>query len=147
MSAGKGYCRQDLRRHTLSAGKALYRRTVRRCSGVLPSDNPLAILCHGVVTIYTIASFFRSHMHVHATVPVVLPRSSASCDRPAVLSALARSIWSGRPVSSGAVPTTVAFSLSLISSVELNSSYACVGRGTLIYILTWLQTRLLRTGR
>jgi hypothetical protein len=51
MSAGKGYCRQDLRRHTLSAGKALYRRTVRRCSGVLPSDNPLAILCHGVVVI------------------------------------------------------------------------------------------------
>jgi hypothetical protein len=50
MSVGKGYCRQDFRRHTLSVGKALYRRTVRRYSGVLPSDNPLAILCHGVVT-------------------------------------------------------------------------------------------------
>jgi hypothetical protein len=49
MSAGKGYCRQDFRRHTLSVGKALYRRTVRRYLGVLPSDNPLAILCHGVV--------------------------------------------------------------------------------------------------
>jgi hypothetical protein len=49
MSAGKGYCRQDLRRHTLSVGKALYRRTVRCYSGVLPSDNLLAILCHGVV--------------------------------------------------------------------------------------------------
>jgi hypothetical protein len=51
MSAGKGYCRQDFRRHTLSVGKALYRRTVRRYLGVLPSDNPLAILCHGVVWI------------------------------------------------------------------------------------------------
>ena len=49
MSAGKGYCRQDFRRHTLSVGKALYRRTVRRYLGVLPSDNPLPILCHGVV--------------------------------------------------------------------------------------------------
>jgi hypothetical protein len=49
MSADKGYYRQDLRRHTLFVGKALYRRTVRRYSSVLPSDNPLAILCHGVV--------------------------------------------------------------------------------------------------
>ena len=51
MSAGKGYCRQDFCRHTLSVGKALYRRTVRRYLGVLPSDNPLAILCHGVVSL------------------------------------------------------------------------------------------------
>ena len=51
MSAGKGYCRQDFCRHTLSVGKALYRQTVRRYLGVLPSDNPLAILCHGVVMV------------------------------------------------------------------------------------------------
>jgi hypothetical protein len=51
MSAGKGYCRQDFRRHTLSVGKALYRWTMRRYLGVLPSDNPLAILCHGVVLV------------------------------------------------------------------------------------------------
>jgi hypothetical protein len=50
MSVGKGYCRQDFCQHTLSVGKALYRQTVRRYLGVLPSDNPLAILCHGVVT-------------------------------------------------------------------------------------------------
>jgi hypothetical protein len=50
MSAGKGYCQQDFRRHTLSVGKALYRRTVQRYLGILPSDNLLAILCHGVVS-------------------------------------------------------------------------------------------------
>ena len=51
MSAGKGYCRLDFPRHTLSVDKALYRRTVRRYLGVLPSDNLLAILCHGVVQV------------------------------------------------------------------------------------------------
>jgi hypothetical protein len=50
MSAGKAYCRQDFRRHTLSVVKTLYRRTVRRYSGVLPSDSPWAIMCHGVVS-------------------------------------------------------------------------------------------------
>jgi hypothetical protein len=40
MSAGKAYCRQDFRRHTLSVVKTFYRRTVRRYSGVLPSDSP-----------------------------------------------------------------------------------------------------------
>jgi hypothetical protein len=49
MSAGKYYCRQDFRRHTLSVAKTLYRQTVRRYLGVLPSDSQSAILCHGVV--------------------------------------------------------------------------------------------------
>jgi hypothetical protein len=49
MSAGKGYYRQDFCRDTVSVGKSIYRQTVRRYLGVLPSDNPLAILCHGVV--------------------------------------------------------------------------------------------------
>jgi hypothetical protein len=49
MSAGKPYCRQDFRRYTLSVIKTLYRRTMRRYSGVLPSDSPWAIMCHGVV--------------------------------------------------------------------------------------------------
>jgi hypothetical protein len=49
MSAGKDYCRQDFCRHTLSVAKTLYRQTVRRYLGVLPSDCLWAILCHGVV--------------------------------------------------------------------------------------------------
>jgi hypothetical protein len=49
MSAGKDYCRQDFCRHTLSVAKTLYRQTVRRYLGVLPSDSLWAILCHGVV--------------------------------------------------------------------------------------------------
>jgi hypothetical protein len=49
MSVGKYYCRQDFHRHTLSVAKTLYRQTVRRYLGVLPSDSPWAILCHGVV--------------------------------------------------------------------------------------------------
>ena len=57
MSAGKAYCRQDFRRHTLSVVKTLYRRTVRRYSGVLPSDSLWAIMCHGVV-------YFTLALHV-----------------------------------------------------------------------------------
>jgi hypothetical protein len=50
MSAGKDYCRQDFCRHTLSVAKTLYRQTVRRYLGVLPSDSLWAIMCHGVVS-------------------------------------------------------------------------------------------------
>jgi hypothetical protein len=49
MSAGKDYCRQDFCRHTLYVAKTLYRQTVRRYLGVLPSDSLWAIMCHGVV--------------------------------------------------------------------------------------------------
>jgi hypothetical protein len=52
MSVGKSFCRQDFHRHTLSVAKTLYRQTVRRYLGVLPSDSPWAILCHGVVKLH-----------------------------------------------------------------------------------------------
>jgi hypothetical protein len=54
MSAGKGYCRQGFCQQSLFVGKTLYRRTMRHYSGVLPSDNPSIILCHGVVERETI---------------------------------------------------------------------------------------------